>query len=504
MEPKFKELVTRLNEVYDLNMASAVLMWDQETYMPPGGAEARAQQIATLQRLAHEKFTCDEIGHLLDDLRGYERELPYDSNEAALIRVARREYERRRRVPADFVARANQVQALSFNAWVHARPASDFEAVQSWLERILDLSREYAAFLNSAGTTPHPIDPLVDLFDPGLTAVELRRLFGELRAALVPLVQAITAQPPADDSCLQQPFDENRLIAFAMQVATRFGYDLARGRQDKSAHPFMTMFSIDDVRITTRVKERDFSEAFFGILHETGHALYGQGHDRALARTLLADGASSGVHESQSRLWENLVGRSHAFWEYYYPKLQEVFPAQFGDVPLETFYRAINKVERSLIRTDADEVTYNLHVMLRFDFECAMLEGKLAIRDLPAAWKERMKQDLGVVPPNHALGVMQDVHWYSGWIGGMFQGYTLGNLLSAQFFDAAVQAHPSIPAEIARGEFATLHGWLKENIYRHGAKFLPHELVKRATGQELTIQPYLAYLRQKYGELYAL
>lgn len=501
MEPKFLELQERLARVQDLQSAAYVLAWDQETYMPRGGAPARAQQLSTLIALAHAQFTDERVGQLLDDLQAYESGLPYDSDQASLLRIARREYKRRARVPSEFVARQTQTQALSYNEWVKARPNSDFNAVTPWLERNLDLSREYASFFPESA---HVADPLIDISDAGMSASEIRRVFSELRAALVPIVQAITSQPLADDSCLKQFFPEAEQLKFGLKVAQQLGYDLNRGRQDKTAHPFMTLFSVGDVRITTRVKENDWGEAFFSTIHEAGHAMYGQGHALALDRSLLAEGASSGAHESQSRLWENLVARSRNFWEYFYPQLQAAFPAQFGNISPDTFYRAINKVERSLIRTDADEVTYNMHVMMRFEFELLMLEGKLAIRDLPDAWDETITRDIGATPPNHALGVMQDVHWYSGSIGGAFQGYTLGNIMSAQFFDAAQRAHPDIPEQIRRGEFSALHGWLQENIYRHGAKFLPNELVERATGQPLTIRPYIAYLRKKYGELYSL
>lgn len=525
MEPKFLELKNKLAIAHDLNMAAAVLAWDNETYMPPGGAQARAQQLGTLQSLAHEKFTADEIGRLLDDLKPYQESLPYDSDDASLLRVVRREYAKRVSVPSEFVARQTETQALSYTTWVRARSDSDFNAVVPWLEKILDLSREYSEFFpdgvptsngshandgsHAKGTsqamgTSHIADPLIDLYDPGMSAADIRRVFAELRDELRPLVRAITSQPPADDSCLHQHFPEPAQLQFALQVAQQLGYDLNRGRQDKTAHPFMTIFSIGDVRITTRVKEHDWGEAFFSTIHEAGHAMYGQGHALSLERTLLAEGASSGVHESQSRLWENLVGRSRNFWEHFYPRLRAAFPSRFDDVSLDTFYRAINKVAPSLIRTDADEVTYNLHVMMRFEFELQMLEGKLAIRDLPDAWDETITRDVGATPPNLAQGVMQDVHWFGGQIGGSFQGYTLGNILSAQFFDAAVRAHPGIPEQIRRGEFATLHDWLKDNIYAHGAKFLPGELIRRATGEGLNIQPYIRYLRTKYGELYEL
>lgn len=501
MEPKFLELQERLAKVNDLQMAAAVLAWDQETYMPPGGANARAKQLATLFSFAHELFTDERVGYWLDDLSAYEASLPYDSDEASLLRVARREYKRSTRVPAEFVSRRTQTAALSYNQWVRARPDSDFDAVAPWLERILDLSREYASFFPE---TAHPADALIDSHDPGMSAADIRRVFTELRGQLVPIAQAITTQPPADDTCLKQFFPEEEQLHFGLGMAQKMGFDMQRGRQDKTAHPFMTWFSIDDVRITTRVQANDFSEAFFSTVHEAGHGMYGQGPAQSLERTMLAAGASSGMHESQSRLWENLVGRSEDFWEYAYPHLQAAFPAQFGSVARDTFYRAINKVERSLIRTDADEVTYNLHVMMRFEFELQMLEGKLAIRDLPDAWDEIMARDIGVAPPNHALGVMQDVHWYGGQIGGVFQGYTLGNIMSAQLFDAALRDLPDIPGNIRAGEFAPLRCWLREHLYQYGAKFMPDEVLRRATGQGLTVEPYISYLRRKYGKLYAL
>ncbi len=501
MENKLRELKARLTEINDLQAAASLLRWDQTTYMPPGGAPARARQVATLRQLAHEKFTDPAIGKLLEDLRPYEESLPYDSDEASLIRVTRRDYERAIKVPPEFIAQLSNHVATTYEVWIRARPANDFATVRPYLEKTLDLSRQLAEFFPGY---EHIADPLIEEPDYGMRVSTLRPLFAQLRERLVPLVEAITAQPPADDSCLHQHFPEEKQLAFGLQVIRRFGYDFQRGRQDKTHHPFMIKFSLGDVRITTRVKENDLSEALFSTLHEAGHALYEQGIRMDFEGTPLARGASSGVHESQSRLWENVVGRSQGFWEFFYPRLREVFPAQLGNVPLDTFYRAINKVQRSLIRTDADEVTYNLHVIIRFDLELALLEGELEVRDLPDAWRERYAADLGIAPPDDRDGVLQDVHWYSGVIGGAFQGYTLGNILSAQFFEAAVNAHPEIPDEITCGEFGTLHGWLKEHLYQHGRKYTPSELIERATGQPLNIEPYIRYLRTKYGELYTL
>jgi carboxypeptidase Taq len=463
--------------------------------MPPGGAAARGRQVATLSRLAHEKFTAPAIGRLLDEARAE------NDDEEALLRVTRRDYERAVRVPATFVAKLNEHQSATYQAWTAARPVNDFGAVRPGLETTLDLSRQLANFFPGY---EHIADPLIDYADYGMKASTIRQVFAELRQELVPLVKTITTQPVADDSCLTQHFPEAQQLAFGGEVIRRFGYDFTRGRQDKTHHPFQTTFAPGDVRITTRVKEDDLGDALFSTLHEAGHAMYEQGVNRDYEATPLMGGTSAGVHESQSRTWENLVGRSRGFWEFFYPKLQETFPAQLQSVPLDRFYRAINKVERSLIRTDADEVTYNLHVMLRFDFELQLLEGKLAVKDLPEAWHARYQSDLGVRAPDDRDGVLQDVHWYSLLIGGVFQGYTLGNILSAQFYEAATRAHPGIEREIAAGKFDTLHGWLKENIYQHGRKFTAAEIVQRATGKPMTIQPYVRYLRKKFGELYRL
>lgn len=500
-EAKLAELRQRLLEISDLNNAGAVLGWDQATYMPKGGAAARARQGATLSRLAHEKFTDPAIGKLLDGLVNYEESQPYGSDDASLIRIVRRDNEKATKVPSDFVSRWSEMGSASYNAWTRARPDNDFATMRPYLEKALDFSRRFADYL---GPYAHIADPLIDGPDDGMTVATVRALFTELRAALVPIVRAIAEQPVADDTCLRGAFSEQAQLDFGLIPIKRFGYDFDRGRLDKTHHPFCTKFSAGDVRITTRIRENEIGEALFSTLHETGHALYEQGVDARYEGTPLNSGTSAGVHESQSRLWENVVGRSRGFWEYFYPKLCDAFPEQYKKVPLETFYRAINKVERSLIRTDADEVTYNLHVMLRFDLELDLLEGRLKVKDLPEAWRARFKEDFGIVPPDDRDGCLQDVHWYGGSVGGAFQGYTIGNILSAQFYAAALKAHPEIPQEITRGEFGTLHKWLTKKLYRYGRKFTPDEIVKRATGKSMTIAPYITYLRGKYGELYQL
>lgn len=500
MQKKLAELKRLFQEAIDLEFVSYILNWDQTTYMPPGGAGARARQMALITRLAHEKATDPAIGRLLDELQPYAESLPYDHDDAAFLRAARRSYERNVRIPPEFTERFAELQSNAYQVWTEARPAGDFERVRPYLEKILDYSRELANFFPGYD---HIADPLIDFSDYGMKAADVQRVFAELRYGLVPLIKKINGQQ-VDDSFLYQHYPKEGQLRFCEMIARDFGYDFERGRLDLTHHPFSTTFSVNDVRITTRVKENNLADCLFSVLHEAGHALYEQGCNPDYEATPLQGGASSGVHESQSRTWENIVGRSRAFWEHYYPKLQQVFPEQLGKVDLERFYRAINKVQPSLIRTDADEVTYNLHPMIRFDLELQMLEGTLAIKDLPDAWNARYESDLGITPPDHVDGVLQDVHWYGGWIGGAFQGYTLGNILAAQFYQAALAAHPHIPGEIRQGRFDTLHNWLKENIYWHGSKYTPTELVARVTGGGLDVQPLLSYLRTKYGEIYEL
>jgi carboxypeptidase Taq len=500
-EAALAELKARLREISDLRSASSVLSWDQATYMPEGGADARGRQMAMLSRLAHERAVAPSIGKLIDALVPYGEDLPNDSDDARLIGVARRDFEKAIKVPAEYVARSNAHASASYQAWTQARPANDFKTMAPYLEKTLDLSREYSGFF---APYKHIADPHIDDADEGMTTASIKKLFGELKRGLVPLVNAICDQPEIDDACIRQQFARPGQLEFAKRAAERIGYDFKRGRLDLTHHPFCTRFSAGDVRITTRVNEIDLGDALFSTVHEAGHAMYEQGVDAALAGTPVGHGVSAGVHESQSRLWENIVARSRGFWDYFYPSLQRAFASQLATIPLATFHRAINKVARSLIRTDADEVTYNLHIMLRFDLELKMLEGKLAVKDLPDAWRKGMRADLGIEPPDDRTGCLQDVHWYSGGIGGAFQSYTIGNILAAQFYAAALRAHPDIPDGIAQGEFSTLHAWLRENIYRHGAKFPPNEIVKRASGSAMSMRPYLDYLRSKYSELYQL
>jgi carboxypeptidase Taq len=499
MEEKIQQLRTILAEISDLNYASALLGWDQQTYMPPGGAEARGNQLALLGRLAHERATSPELGKLLDDLKSYASALEPDSDDTCLVKVTARDYAKATRVPSRHIVELSQVTTLAQQAWVEARQKSDFSIFLPHLEKVVALRQEYASFFPDFD---HPYDALLDDFEPGLKTADVKVIFEGLRPKQVELIKAIASKSQVDDSFLHQPFDETKQWGFGEEVITTFGYDWKRGRQDKAAHPFTTEFGINDVRITTRVDPTFLNPMLFGSMHECGHALYGMGVAPELERTGLERGASLAVHESQSRLWENLVGRSLPFWKYFYPRLQQVFP-QLNMVPLEKFYKGINQVRPSFIRVEADEATYNLHIMLRMEIEIAMLEAKVAVRDLPALWNAKMQEYLGVTPPDDAKGVLQDIHWSGGSIG-YFATYALGNLISAQLWEKINQDIPNLSDQITMGDFEALLAWLREKIHRHGAKFEPQELVQRVTGSRIDPAAYIRYLTKKFGEIYNL
>lgn len=498
MQERLDHLRTLLARVQDLNGAAAVLEWDQETYMPDGATDARAHQIATLRRLAHEYFTSDDVGRALDALEPEVRDLDDTDTAAALVRVTRRDYDRALRLPAELVGAFAEAVSHARQAWKVARQENDFATFAPHLERIVALNVRKA---EAYGYTDRRYDALLEQFEPGATTAEIERVFTDLRHRLVPIVQALAAAPPIDDAVLRRHFDAKKQWDFGMGVLRDIGYDLTRGRQDLSAHPFTTTFSITDVRLTTRVDEHFFPTAFFGTLHEAGHGLYEQGIDPALERTPLAEGTSLGMHESQSRLWENLVGRSRPFWEHYYGPLQATFPDALGDVPLDTFYRAINRVRPSLIRVEADEVTYNLHIMLRFELETAMVDGRVSVSELPELWNAKMEEYLGLRPETDADGVLQDVHWSIGTLG-YFPTYALGNLMSAQLFDQAQRDLPGLEDQIAAGRFGDLLGWLRTRIHRHGRKLTATRLLEEVTGQGLSAESWLGYVRRKYEAIY--
>ncbi len=500
MTSKIDQLKTYLAEIVDLAYIGNLLGWDQETNMPPAGVKERGEQMATIARLVQQRITSEELIRALENAEAEVAGMDEDSDEVRLVKVTRREVDKRIKVPSRYYEELSQLAVESYAAWKEAREKDDFEHFRPYLERMVDLRREFSSYFSPY---EHVYDPLLNEFEPGLKTKEVQQIFAELRPQQVALIQEITARPQVDDSPLRQHFDPQKQWDFGVEVVTKFGYDWQRGRQDKAAHPFTTSFGLNDVRITTRIMDDYVASALFSTMHECGHALYDMGSDPALARTPLAGGSSLALHESQSRLWENLVGRSKPFWEHFYPRLQELFPQQLGNVSLDTFYKGINKVQPSLIRVEADEATYNLHVMLRLDIEIRLMAGELEARHLPQAWNTLMQEYLGLTPPNNAEGVLQDVHWSHGYIG-YFPTYALGNLISVQLWETIHQDIPNLEDQIRKGEFGELLSWLREKIHHHGSKFEAPELVQRITGQSINPQPYVRYLRQKYGEIYGL
>lgn len=503
-ETSLGSLRERLGTIYDLGSTAGVLSWDRQTKMPPGGLELRAEQLSTLSRISHEMTVADETEGLISAAEETTADDP-ETEDAALVRLARREYEQSARLPSRLVAELSRRTALAEAAWAEAREESSWKTFAPHLEGILELSRETAEHL---GYEDHPYDALTDVYERGATKSGLQEMFEELKAGVVPLLREVTESPAAAEnrarkSPLVGDFDEGVQQSFGERLIESLGYDFSRGRQDRAVHPFCIGFSPGDVRITTRFDRNWLSGALFGTLHEAGHAMYEQGVDPAYSRTPLSGGVSMGVHESQSRLWENLVGRSRPFWSHFYPELQRAFPGELGNTDLEDFYRAINVAEPSEIRVEADELTYSLHILLRFELEVALLDGSLSVEEIPAAWEEKTREYLGLTPGDVSRGALQDVHWSAGLVG-YFPTYASGNVLSVQLFEAAKTEHPRISEDIADGDFSTLLGWLHANVHRHGSRYTPEELVQRATGRPLDTAPYLGYLREKYAELYEL
>lgn len=500
MDPRFDELKKRLAEIHDLGKIQGLISWDQQTMMPPGGAAARANQLAALARVVYEKATSDELGRLLEDLKPFEASLPYDSDEASLIRVARRDYEKMRRIPGDLRVEMTRAQSVANQAWVEAKQKADFALFKPYLEKNIELKYRYIECFDGKN---RPYDVLLDDFEHGMTTAEVDAIFTELKKDLIPLIAAVAEQEQVSDAVLHGHFPADAQRAFVLSILERFGFSSDSWRMDPTVHPFATNSAPTDIRLTTRYVEDYLNPCLFGSMHEFGHGLYENGVGQSLYRTPLARGASNGLHESQSRMWENLVGRSRPFWKFFYPRLQEAFPQQFGNVDMETFYRAINIIQPSLIRIEADEATYNLHIILRFELEQEIFNGKLAVDDLPAAWNARMKEYLGVDVPNDSLGVLQDVHW-SGGMFGYFPTYSLGNIISCQIWEKAHEAMPDLDEQFERGEFTGLREWLRENLHIHGRKFTTKEIMQKVVGGPINVGPYMRYLKNKAQDIYGI
>ena len=497
MDADLRTLRERLAEISDLQRAMGVLRWDMQVTMPPLGSPARANALATLGGIAHEKFVDDEIGRLLDRLRPLEESLEYDSDEASLIRVTRRDWEKQRRVPTELRMEMTRAAAEGHHVWVEARKRSDFASFLPALRRNIELKRRYVECFEWEDS---PYTPLLDDFEPYLETREVAEIFATIKPVLSELVREA---PEVDASFLELAYPEELQREFALRVLERVGLTEGAWRLDPTVHPFCTSFSNRDVRLTTRYHETGL-ESFWSTMHEAGHGLYAHGIAASLERTPLASSPSLGLNESQSRTWENLVGRSRPFWSYWYGPLQETFPEQLGDVGLEEFLAAVNRAEPGLIRVEADETTYSLHIILRFDLERQLVEGTLDPKDLPEAWNQGMLDLLGVEVPNDAMGVLQDVHWSAGSIG-YFPTYALGNVISLQIWAAVREALPELDAQLEAGDLETLSSWLRDNLYSLGRKLRPKETIERLTGSPaIDPEPYLAYLHRKVADVHGV
>jgi carboxypeptidase Taq len=489
-----RALKERLAEISDLARAGSVLAWDQKVTMPEGGHPARADQLATLSKVVHERFVDEELGRLLERLRPLEESLDYDSDDGSLIRVTRRDWEKQRRVPTELRVELTRAAALGNQVWIEARATNDFAKFLPALQRNLELKRQYVDCFEWEDS---PYTPLLDDFEPHMLTSEVAEVFGTIRPVLAELVQQA---PRVDAEFFEQSFEAEKQEEFCKRVLDTLGLEKGSYRLDPTVHPFCTSFSNRDVRMTTRYNETGI-DALWSTMHEAGHGHYAHGIADSLQRTPLATSPSLGLNESQSRTWENLVGRSRPFWLHWYERLQDTFPAQLGDVDLETFLAAVNRAEPGLIRVEADETTYSLHIILRFELEQRLVEGSLDPKDLPEAWSAGMADLLGVEVPDDTHGVLQDIHWSQGGIG-YFPTYALGNVISLQIWASVREALPDLDAQMEAGELGELAAWLRDNLYSLGRKFTPKETIERITrSPTIDPQPYLAYLREKLAAL---
>jgi carboxypeptidase Taq len=497
----YNSLLKRVHEIQDLRKAARVLTWDREVIMPKGGDPDRIKQISTLRRLSHQLYIADEMGELIESAAAELNGAGYLSTEASLVRFLRRDYLRARRLPTGFVTHLTTVNNQATAAWKQARQDDDFAHFKPWLEQVVTLVQEMADLL---GYEEEPYDALLDTYEPGAKTSEVRAIFDNAKEKLIPLYQAVRRRRASvNDAFLRQYFDPKIQKRFAHYIAEAIGYDFNRGHLATAVHPFSTSLSRNDVRITTRYDANSLVPGIFATLHEAGHAMYVQNVDPELTRTPLAKETSAGLDESQSRLIENIIGRSKGFWRVHLPALRQHFPGQLNSVPLEKFYQGINKIQPGFIRVEADELTYNMHIILRFEMEQELLSGVLHVTDVPERWNQKMKYLLGIIPPNDREGCLQDIHWTM--VGfGYFPTYALGNLYAAQFYEAALEQEPHIIDELEVGNTGSLLFWLRENIYQFGRKLTPPEILIQATGKPLESDPFIRYMKNKYTEIYAL
>ena len=504
----YNAFLERMGEVNDLLCAESMLNWDARTMMPSGGGDTSAKQLATLTVMARNHLVADESRRLLDRAEAETASLSLDSVERTICAQVREAIDYHLRIPAALVHKRAEVGSKGQHVWVKARAESDFASFAPVLEETLALNREMAECI---GYEDHPYDALMYRFEPGETVASLQPLFATLREGLLPLVQAIGEKEAPRIDFLEQPYPVDKQLEFALKMARKLGYDTDRGRLDLTVHPFEVSFTRNDVRITTRVNDEWMPKSLFGTLHETGHALYEQYCDPAYTRTPLATdlvslyavgGVSFGAHESQSRLFENHVGRSREFWDLNFGELHDTFPDQLAGIDAETFWRAVNRVQPGLVRVESDELTYDFHIMLRVEIEAALIDGSLAVSDLPEMWNTKMKEYLGLDVPHDRLGVLQDVHWSSGQVG-TFCNYTIGNVMAGQLFHTATKEE-SVQQGLAAANYVPLREWMTEHVHRHGRRYLRDELLEKATGERLEPSYYIEHLSSKYSEIYGI
>ncbi len=497
----YAKLIAEMKEIALIGSIGAVLGYDERTALPPKGTEHRSNQSAFIAKMVHEKFTTKAVGELLKEAAEETKALPADSTEATNVRQLKKRYDRSTKLPTALVEALSKAIVIGEAAWAGARKSDDFEAFAPYLNTMLDLKKQE---IECYGYTTEPYDALLEDYEPGMTAAELRNVFEGLRGPLVELIGRITSSGKvAPLEILERNYPAELQTNFCKIAAAAVGFDFEAGRLDISVHPFCSGVGPGDTRMTTRYDVNYFGDAFFGTLHESGHALYDQGLPDEHFGTPCGEAVSLGIHESQSRMWENLVGRSESFWKFMLPKAREVFGSTLTGVSDAQWLWAVNDVRPSHIRVEADEATYNLHVLLRFEMETAILSGQMAIKDLPGEWNSRMAKYLGLKVPDNARGCLQDVHWSAG-LMGYFPTYTLGNLYAAQFFVQARKDLGDLDAMFARGEFAPLLGWLRKNIHGHGQRFTAKELVQRITGKPLSHDALMTHLSAKAKQFYGV
>jgi len=494
--PLYQQYQTSLQKIADVKYAAAVLQWDQETYIPAKGAEARGRQIATLTELAHEQFTSAELGSLLQELKGRNDLTPQQQRN---VELSWEDYTKNKKLPAAFVRQLSETVNKAFHDWIQARKSSQFSLFQQPLHELVKLKKQEADYLGYEG---HAYNALLNDYEKGATVKQIDELFGHLKVQLTQLLDSIKQKPQVDDSFLRQPYNKDAQWAFGMDLLKKIGFDFEAGRQDISEHPFTINFSNNDVRLTTRVDENDLGNMTWSCLHEGGHGLYEQGLPAEFYGLPLGEYCSLSIHESQSRLWENCVGRGLPFWEHNFSLAQTFFPQQLGQLNVQQFYKAINKVQPSLIRTEADELTYHFHVMVRYEIEKLLVEGAIGAKDIPAYWNEYYQRYLGVTVPDDRQGCLQDVHWSHGSFG-YFATYSLGSLYAAQLYAAIQQQNVSVEQEIANGSTQSVLQWLRQEVHQYGRYYTSDELCKKATGKPLDAAYFIEYATKKYNIIYS-